>query len=96
MKLNCTMKELISAAFKAILLRHGCSTCEADSLVIEPGPINGGHISLASVRSADGRELYRVYDLDDLDDLMADPSTCYFLAKALRRLGKIPTQSART
>lgn len=86
MKLNCTLRELLEAAFRAILLRYGCTTCQADSLQIEPGADNGGNIALASVRASDGRELFRVYDLEDLDRLMSDKGMCQSLARNLRRI----------
>lgn len=85
--LNCTAKALITAAFKAIFLRHGCTECEAEAFEVEPGPAHGGNIALASVRK-DGQEIYRVYDLDDLDALLADTTRCSFLARTILRLSR--------
>lgn len=83
--LRCEIREFIEAAMRAVLLRNGCTTCEASSVKVEPGVEHGGNVSLASVRGADGREIYRVHELSELDGLMAGNGECAFLAKQARR-----------
>lgn len=82
--LRCTIGELIRATFRALLLRHGCSKDEADKVQVYDDT-NGVHPGLASVRHEGNRELYRVYDLEDLDSLAGDPLKCAFLARRVRR-----------
>lgn len=84
--LRCSIKELIEAAFRLALLRHGCTSCEIDSLEVDGTLPHGGSVSLASVRAPDGRELFRVYSLNDLDDLLDDPHLCKSLAVAVQKL----------
>lgn len=88
--LACSLKELIEAVLRAVLLRNGCTTCQVDGVSIEPGPVHGGNVALASIRGADGRELFRVHDLSDLDGLMATTSLCEYLAKAVRHASGLP------
>jgi hypothetical protein len=86
--LRCSLGELIEATFRAALLRHGCSSCEIAGLDIVDRPPHGGEIALASVRAPDGRELFRVYGLGDLDDLLANAQLCQTLAAAVQRLAR--------
>lgn len=88
MALRCSLKELIEATFRAALLRHGCSSCEVDGLIVDGAPPHGGGASLASVRGPDGRELFRIYGLEDLDDLMANPTVCQVLSATVQRIAR--------
>lgn len=84
--LRCSMSELIEAAFRFAMLRHGCNSCEIAGLSVEGALPHGGSVALASVRAPDGRELFRVYDLDDLEGLLANPTLCQSLATAVQKL----------
>lgn len=87
--LRCSLKELIEATFRALLLRHGCTTCEVSNLIIiEGGQDRGANTYLASVRAPDGRELFRVYGVDDLDRLTEDRTACSYLARAVQGLSR--------
>lgn len=65
----------------------GCSVAEAGTLSINPGPCHGGRIALASVRGADGREILRVYNDDDVHHLVtSQPHAAEFAANVRRSL----------
>lgn len=84
--LRCSFRELIEATLRAALLRYGCASGEVRDLQIKEGPAHGAEVALASVCCPDGRELFRVYCIEDLDYLLASPALCRSLASTIRRL----------
>lgn len=81
---------LITYLTRGHLLRNGCTVAEAEAVTARPYAFAGVHPVLAVlyVRDRDGREreLHRVYDLDDLDEFIANGVSCQFLARSVRRL----------
>lgn len=85
--LRCSIGELIKASFRALLLRHGCTAKEADCIKVYDDN-HGVHPGLASVRHGENRELYRLYNLEDLDRLIQNKLECAFLARRVRRVSE--------
>lgn len=83
--LCCAFSELVKAALRYLLLRHGCSSAEAASFEVRGGRDLGANTYLAAVCGPDGRELFRIYSLEDLDRLVTSPGECRYLAGAIKR-----------
>lgn len=83
--LRCALTALVKQTFRALLLRHGCTEDEAKSVTVSQGREN----ALAEVRCSDGRQLFRVYNLADLDRLVGSPNECGFLAREVSRVESV-------
>lgn len=91
--LPCPMLGRLLRDFQAIF-RGLCPHCELDALTIEPGLIHGGNAALASIRGADGGELFRIYGEEDLVRLTCDAPACRMLQRAIARSFRVALASA--
>lgn len=85
-KLRCSIEELTEAAVRCLLLRYGCTAEEAQGFAVKPSRDLGYATYLASVHATDGRELFRIYDAEDVDQMLSDNGCGAYLARTIRQL----------
>lgn len=88
--LRCSIAEVLTYLLRGRFLQNGCSKAEADGVRVAPYEFGGLHPVLAVVYCADAkgreRELLRVRDMAELNQLVDDAGLCLSLASSVRRI----------